>query len=106
MGLGIRLLPTCEEDSRSASRVKFSTKFERNRRDKRAAIHAASIFPESMNGDAAKKRLELETKRRKINAASASTLVTGKFKPLLESHTPSHRSRSGAKNISIIPRER
>ncbi|XP_057995650.1 uncharacterized protein LOC110642506 [Hevea brasiliensis] len=82
MGLGIRLLPTTKEDSVVAANVKFSSKFDKNRRDKRALINATSIFPESsVPSSSNKKRLELEAKRRKISAAAASNLLRGGFKP-------------------------
>ncbi|KAE8666098.1 putative Clavata3/esr-related 12 [Hibiscus syriacus] len=82
LGLSIRLLPASEEDGVTASGVKFSSKFERNRKDKRALIKAASIFPRSSGlSSSNKKRLELESKRRKICAAAASNLLTGGFKP-------------------------
>ncbi|KAI3467145.1 hypothetical protein Pfo_023808 [Paulownia fortunei] len=81
-GLGIRLLPVSEEDATAASRVKFATKFETNRKDKRALIHATSIFSGSSTSSVSeKRRLELEAKRRKINAASASKLLGGGIKP-------------------------
>ena len=101
LGLGIRLLPASSEDSASASKVKFSSKFERNRKDKRAAINAASIFPESSLGSA-KKRLELESKRRKIEATAASTLLTGKFKP--SSFSRSSVSATGLKRVGVVSR--
>ncbi|TKY51660.1 hypothetical protein E2542_SST23179 [Spatholobus suberectus] len=44
-GLGIRLLPASEQDAASAAKVKFSSKFEENRKDKQASINAGSIFP-------------------------------------------------------------
>eukprot|EP00268_Persea_americana_P026392 TRINITY_DN2580_c0_g1_i1.p1 TRINITY_DN2580_c0_g1~~TRINITY_DN2580_c0_g1_i1.p1 ORF type:complete len:312 (+),score=70.55 TRINITY_DN2580_c0_g1_i1:137-1072(+) len=103
LGLGIRLLPASSEDSASASKVKFSSKFERNRKDKRAAINAASIFPESSLGSA-KKRLELESKRRKIEATAASTLLTGKFKP--SSFSRSSVSATGLKRVGVVSRRR
>ncbi|GMI99946.1 hypothetical protein like AT1G25682 [Hibiscus trionum] len=82
MGLSIRLLPASEEDGAAAAGVKFSSKFERNRKDKRALIKSASIFPGSSGSSSSnKKRLELESKRRKICAAAASNLLTGGFKP-------------------------
>ncbi|KAJ6350876.1 hypothetical protein OIU78_006908 [Salix suchowensis] len=82
MGLGIRLLPATEEDAVSAAHVKFSSKFDKNRKDKRALISAASIFPGSSGSSMSnKKRLELEAKRRKISAAAATNLLTGGFKP-------------------------
>lgn len=80
-GLGIRLLPVSEEDTASASRVKFATKFEKNRKDKRALIHATSIFSGSSTSVSDKRRLELEAKRRKISAATASKLLVGGIKP-------------------------
>ncbi|GFZ16153.1 coiled-coil protein [Actinidia rufa] len=81
-GLGMRLLPVSEEDTVAAARTKFSSKFERNRKDKRALIKAASIFPGSSGSSASgAKRLELEAKRRKIHAATASSLLVGGFKP-------------------------
>ncbi|XP_051122301.1 uncharacterized protein LOC127245456 [Andrographis paniculata] len=80
-GLGIRLLPISEEDTTAASRVKFATKFERNRKDKRALIHASSIFSGSSTSSC-DKRLELEAKRRKISPGTASKLLTGGIKPL------------------------
>ncbi|KAJ1391316.1 coiled-coil protein [Sesbania bispinosa] len=79
-GLGIRLLPASEEDSSTAAEVKFSTKFDKNRKDKRALINAASIFPLSVSS-ISDKRLELESKRRKIAANRASSLLAGGFKP-------------------------
>ncbi|PPR84748.1 hypothetical protein GOBAR_AA35962 [Gossypium barbadense] len=82
MGLSIRLLPASEEDGATAAGVKFSSKFERNRKDKRALIKTASIFPGSSGSSSSnKKRLELESKRRKICAAAASNLLTQGFKP-------------------------
>ncbi|XP_010521074.1 PREDICTED: coiled-coil domain-containing protein 130 [Tarenaya hassleriana] len=82
MGLGIRLLPKSEEDAAAASRVKFATKFDKNRKDKRALIHASSIFPESAySSSSSKRRLELESKRRKISASAASNMLKGVFKP-------------------------
>ncbi|KAL6573662.1 hypothetical protein OROHE_002121 [Orobanche hederae] len=81
-GLGIRLLPVSEEDTAAASRIKFANKFEKNRKDKRALIHATSIFSGSFNTSLSeKKRLELEAKRRKINASKASKLLGGGIKP-------------------------
>uniref|UniRef100_A0A1D1Z9R1 Coiled-coil domain-containing protein 130 n=1 Tax=Anthurium amnicola TaxID=1678845 RepID=A0A1D1Z9R1_9ARAE len=81
MGLGIRLLPASEEDSSSSAKVKFSSKFERNRKDKRAAIRASSIFAESSNSVLGDKRLELESKRRRIKATAASSLLSGRVRP-------------------------
>lgn len=82
MGLGIRLLPVAEEDVTAASRVKFASRFDKSRKDKRALINGASIFPGSSGTSASsKKSLELQSKRRKISAAAASNLLTGGFKP-------------------------
>lgn len=80
-GFGLRLLPSSEEDAALAKRVKFATKFEKNRKDKRALIQAASIFSGSSCSASDKKRMELEAKRRKISAASASKLLAGNIKP-------------------------
>ncbi|KAG9141701.1 hypothetical protein Leryth_025893, partial [Lithospermum erythrorhizon] len=79
MGLGIRLLPPSQEDASVAARVKFSSKFERSRKDKRALIKASSIFSQSSGSSSS--RVELESKRRKINATAASNLLVGGFKP-------------------------
>ena len=76
MGLGVRLLPASKEDSAVASKVKFTSKFERNRKDKRALINASSIFSEPSGSSLSNKRLELESKRRRINAAAASNILT------------------------------
>ncbi|KAE8657469.1 putative Clavata3/esr-related 12 [Hibiscus syriacus] len=82
LGLSIRLLPASEEDGATAAGVKFSSKFERNRKDKRALIRAASFFRRSSGlSSSNKERLELESKRRKTCAAAASNLLTGGFKP-------------------------
>ncbi|XP_040997213.1 coiled-coil domain-containing protein 130-like [Juglans microcarpa x Juglans regia] len=81
-GLGIRLLPASEEDAASAAHVKFSFKFDKNTKDKRALIKAAPIFPRSSGSSMSTKRqMELESKRRKINAAAASDLLAGVYKP-------------------------
>ncbi|CAI9096296.1 OLC1v1032400C1 [Oldenlandia corymbosa var. corymbosa] len=81
MGFGIRLLPASEEDVAAAKRVKFAQKFERNRKDKRALIQSASIFSGPYASSSSKTNLELQSKRRKINAAVASKLLVGGFKP-------------------------
>jgi coiled-coil domain-containing protein 130 len=81
-GLNIRLLPPAEEDVASAAHVKFSAKFDRNRKDKRALINAASIFSGSSGSStSAKRQLGLESKRRRISAAAASNILAGGFKP-------------------------
>ncbi|KAF9608773.1 hypothetical protein IFM89_011394 [Coptis chinensis] len=82
MGLGIRLLPKSEEDAATAKQVKFCSGFEKNKREKRAAIAAAPVFKnQSASSTAAKKRLELESKRRKIKAIAASNLLTAGISP-------------------------
>ncbi|KAA8532747.1 hypothetical protein F0562_032780 [Nyssa sinensis] len=82
IGLGVRLLPASEEDATTAARVRFSSNFERNRKEKRALIKAAAIFPGSSGSSmSSKKRMDLEAKRRKIKAATASNLLVGGFKP-------------------------
>ncbi|KAE9451045.1 hypothetical protein C3L33_17040, partial [Rhododendron williamsianum] len=51
-------------------------------KEKRALIKAASIFPGSSGPSTSNaKRMELESKRRKIKAAAASSLLVGGFKP-------------------------
>ncbi|XP_072964867.1 uncharacterized protein [Typha angustifolia] len=96
MGLGVRLLPPSKEDASVAAAVRFPSKFDRNRKDKRAAIKASSIFlePSSKSGN---KQFELESKRRKINAAAASALLAGKVKPSswqMDHHSVSSKQRS------------
>lgn len=78
-GFAIRLLPASEEDNATVSRVKFSTKFEENRKMKRALISTSSIFSSSSTSD--KRRADLESKRRKIKATAASNLLTGGYQP-------------------------
>lgn len=70
MGLGIRLLPSSQEDVAGAALAHFTTKFERNRLDK-----------STVSSGSADRRMELESKRRKIMAASASSLLAGRIKP-------------------------
>ncbi|KAK1386910.1 coiled-coil domain-containing protein 130-like [Heracleum sosnowskyi] len=79
MGIGIRLLPPSEEDTATASRIKFFSKFHKNQVEKRALIRSSSIF--SNPSASTTKQLELASKRRKINAAAASNLLVGGFKP-------------------------
>lgn len=81
MGLGIRLLPTSKEDASIAAGVRFSSKFERNRKDKRAAIKASSIFGQSSGSPSGSRLSELESKRRKITAGATSALSAGRVKP-------------------------
>ncbi|KAK1298213.1 hypothetical protein QJS10_CPB14g00391 [Acorus calamus] len=62
MGLGIRLLPASAEDAATAACITFSSKFEKNRKNKRAVIKATSIFPNS-------------------SLPSSGSLLTGRVKP-------------------------
>ncbi|XP_044491765.1 coiled-coil domain-containing protein 130-like isoform X2 [Mangifera indica] len=103
LGLGLRLLPKSEEDTAAAANVRFSSKFEKNRKDKRALIKAASIFPESSVSSSVsnKKRLELEAKRRKICAGAASSLLTGAFKPSSRSQSSMPSSRHRGTSVSL-----
>lgn len=95
LGLGIRLLSSSKEDATMAASVKFSTNFEKNRKNKRALINASSIFhgsQKSLSSD--RQRLELESKRRKIKAVAASSILTGRIKPSSWSHTSSSRNKA------------
>ncbi|XP_044488086.1 coiled-coil domain-containing protein 130-like [Mangifera indica] len=101
LGLGLRLLPKSEEDTAAAANVRFSSKFEKNRKDKRALIKAASIFPESSGSSTSnKRRMELEAKRRKICASAASNLLTGAFKPSSWSQSSMPASRNKGTSVS------
>ncbi|KMT08458.1 hypothetical protein BVRB_6g141350 [Beta vulgaris subsp. vulgaris] len=81
-GFGIRLLPGSAEDAAAASRVKFPRKFDENKKLKRALISTSSIFSGSSGSSSNNnKRLELESKRRKIKAAKVSNLLSGGYKP-------------------------
>lgn len=102
LGLNVRLLPKSEEDSATAARVKFSSKFNKNQKDKRALINAASIFPVTSSSSMSDtRRLNLEAKRRKINSVAASNLLTGAFKP---SSLSRNTSSSKHKGVSIAVR--
>ncbi|XP_054825138.1 uncharacterized protein LOC129322783 [Prosopis cineraria] len=106
-GLGMRLLPATQEDAATAAKVKFSTKFDKNRRDKRALIKAASIFSEaSASSTSDKRRLELESKRRKISAAAASSLLSGGFKPpsWSQSATSTSRQQGASMRVKMLGR--
>lgn len=106
-GLGMRLLPATQEDAATAAKVKFSTKFDKNRRDKRALIKAASIFSEaSASFTSDKRRLELESKRRKISAAAASSLLSGGFKPpsWSQSATSTSRQQGASMRVKMLGR--
>jgi len=102
-GLGIRLLPASKEDTEMAAKIKFSSRFEMNRRDKRAAINASSIFSDSSYSKSTDKRLELLAKRRKINATAAHSSLCGKFKPSSISQNTSG-SNIGARSLVVVKR--
>ncbi|KAL5722284.1 hypothetical protein ACHQM5_005822 [Ranunculus cassubicifolius] len=105
MGLGLRLLPKSEDDAAIAKRVKFSSGFEKSKIEKRAAISATPIFPgQSSSSAAIKKRLDLESKRRKIKAIAASKLLSAGIKP--SSWSQSSVSRVGVKGMSVAVRNR
>lgn len=103
-GLAIRLLPATKEDSAAAAQVKFASRFDRNRKEKRALIGAASIFPGTYSGSSNDTHLKLEAKRRKIKAAAASNLLAGGFKPSSLSRIASSSS-SSRKGISMSARQ-
>ena len=93
MGLGLRLLPPSAQDAASAASVKFASKYEKSRKDKRAAIKASSIFPES-SSSASKGKLDLALKRRNIKAGAASVLMAGRVKPSSWQSTGSGSTKS------------
>lgn len=103
-GLGIRLLPVSKEDTEMAAKVKFSSRFEMNRRDKRAAINASSIFSDSSCSKSTDKRLELLTKRRKINATAAHVSLCGKFKPSSISQNSSGSNIGPRASLVVVKR--
>ncbi|XP_024525374.1 coiled-coil domain-containing protein 130 [Selaginella moellendorffii] len=84
LGIGIRLLPASEDDAQAAGSVRFAQKFDKNRRDKRAAIRATSIFSQSgaygLPPAGSDQKLQLLAKRRKIQAAEAQSLLRGRIK--------------------------
>ncbi|XP_019457840.1 PREDICTED: coiled-coil domain-containing protein 130-like [Lupinus angustifolius] len=101
-GLGIRLLPNSEQDAATAAKVKFSSKFDKNRKDKRALINASSIFPGlAVSSTSNKRRLELESKRRKIAATKASTLLAGAYKPSSWSQNAVSSSRQKVASVNV-----
>eukprot|EP00249_Psilotum_nudum_P010154 c22369_g1_i1 orf=178-1152(+) len=92
IGLGIRLLPPSAEDADAATAVNFAHKFEVNRRNKRAAIKASSIFSscptsgnklsdKSLPSADSERRLHLLAKKRMMDAAAAQRCVIGNFRP-------------------------
>lgn len=101
-GLGIRLLPNSEQDAATAAKVKFSSKFDKNRKDKRALINAASIFPGfSVSSTPDKRRLELESKRRKISASKASSILAGGYKPSSWSQSAVSSTRQKVASMNV-----
>lgn len=97
LGLGIRLLPASKDDAAAAARVEFPSQFEKCRKDKRALIIASSIFPgPSGSCTKEKRRLDLESKRRKIKAAAASNVLASGFKPssLSKSVAPANKYKA------------
>ncbi|KAK4763870.1 hypothetical protein SAY87_013308 [Trapa incisa] len=100
IGLGVRLLPASEEETAAAARIKFPPKFDHNRNNKRALINSSCIFSSSVPPAANKRRMELETKRRKIKAAAASNLLTGAFKP--SSWSENGGSKGGRRGTGTI----
>ncbi|KAK6921795.1 Saf4/Yju2 protein [Dillenia turbinata] len=103
MGLGFRLLPKSEEDAAAAAHVKFPSKFRKNQKEKRALIKASSIFSGSSQFSISnRKQLELESKRRKIQAVAAHSLLSGGFKP--SSWSQNSASGNGNKMASVAVR--
>ncbi|KAI9071077.1 hypothetical protein K1719_046962 [Acacia pycnantha] len=101
-GLGMRLLPSTEQDAAAATKVKFSSKFDKNRRDKRALINAETIFSGASGSSMPnRRRMELESKRRKISAAAASNLLSGGFKPSSWSQSNTSTSRRKGASMSV-----
>ncbi|KAJ6718700.1 SPLICING FACTOR YJU2 [Salix purpurea] len=72
MGPGIRMLPTTEEDAASAAHVKFSSKFDKNRKDKRALICASFFYGTSNSSMPNKKPFGART-REKENQGTVSS---------------------------------
>ncbi|KAJ6803227.1 coiled-coil domain-containing protein 130-like [Iris pallida] len=104
MGLGIRLLPPSEEDAATAAGTRFVSKFERSRKEKRAAIKASSIFGDASGSVSGSRRLELDSKRRKIHAATASALLAGRVKP--SSWLPNHTGTTVQNRRSAVIRRK
>ncbi|KAF6168940.1 hypothetical protein GIB67_038437 [Kingdonia uniflora] len=103
MGLGLRLLPSSEEDALTAKRIKFTPKFEKNKKEIRAAIKSSSIFPQRLGSSiSTKKQSDLESKRRKIQAVAASNLLSGRIKPSSWSQQPV--SAHSHKRITVTAR--
>lgn len=106
LGLGIRLLPPSKEDAEAASGTKFAQKFELNRKQKRAAIKASSIFSSSSNKcnrlpeDLAYKS-QLLAKRRRVDAAAVQSALAGRVKPLSGSVASATRSGCNGRRFFV-----
>ncbi|KAH7287053.1 hypothetical protein KP509_32G034800 [Ceratopteris richardii] len=105
LGLSIRLLPPSKEDTDEASRTKFAHKFDVNRKNKRAAIIASSIFSEGLGKHDRSvgefdQRLQLLAKRRKMDAAAVHSNLIGRVKPLSKSAVSS-RGQCAERRVSI-----
>lgn len=111
LGLGIRLLPSSQEDAVTAASVRFSSKFDKSRKDKRAAIKASSIFGDprsnlSKTKHDSRRMLELESKRRKISSGTASALLAGRVKPSSWIHSGrSNGSRHNTNSLMVLSRK-
>jgi coiled-coil domain-containing protein 130 len=96
-GLGLRLLPASKEDAEAAARVRFGSSngsgFDENRKKRRAAIRASSIFPavkpdkeaaaekrKTDGFDEKRRKAELLAKGRSIDAFGVSRLLSGSVK--------------------------
>lgn len=96
-GLGLRLLPAAKEDAEAAARVRFGVSsgsgFDENRKKRRAAIRASSIFQASTSrkeatggkgrvegSDEKRRKAELLAKGKSIDAFGVSRLLTGNVK--------------------------
>ncbi|GAQ80075.1 hypothetical protein KFL_000450310 [Klebsormidium nitens] len=96
-GLGLRLLPAAKEDAEAAARVRYGVSnksgFDENRRKRRAAIRASSIFQASSSGkegvsgkarvelpDEKRRKADLLAKEKSIDAFGVSRLLSGNVK--------------------------
>nr|KYP53024.1 Coiled-coil domain-containing protein [Cajanus cajan] len=70
---------------------------------KRALTNAGSIFPGlSVSSMSDKRRLDLESKRRKISASEASKLLVGEFKPSQWSQGAVSSSRQKGASVNLV----
>lgn len=107
LGLGIRLLPPSKEDAEAASKTRFSQKFDFNRKQKRAAINASSIFSNSSSRrtrplEDVDHKLQLLAKRRKVDAAAVQSAVAGRVKPLSGSVASAGRSGCSGRKVFVV----